>query len=185
MKQKKTVVPKGCLQLIGYYSLFKKKWIDGITIYLTLAVTLFIFPVLLLKIESTSENENWKKYFKDFTAFFSFALGDFISRYTYLVFRWPKPGTFWMIIVAISRILFLFLFFLCSRGGNTVFPAIFTNDIIPIFFVFLFGLTNGHLITTVFSVPYSYEFINFTLDLKIENSKLTAQRYLCFYLDAD
>ncbi|KAF1741891.1 hypothetical protein MXB_2212 [Myxobolus squamalis] len=126
-------------QIIGYYLMFKKKWIDGITIYLTLTATLFIFPVLLLKVESTSNNKDWSIAF-------------IIS-----LLRKPIPNTMWMIILALSRFLFLFIFFLCPRGVNSIFPAIYNHDILPILFVFIFGLTNGHLITIVFSVPYSLD----------------------------
>ncbi|KAF1744563.1 hypothetical protein MXB_2269 [Myxobolus squamalis] len=142
-----------------YIVIINMKWIDGFTIYLSMTITLFIFPVLLLKLESTSSNLEWI-----FNTFFAFALGDFISRYIYMFLKWPRPGTIWMIIFASMRVLFLFLFFCCKNQLKTGFPMIFNHDVFPILFVFLFGLTGGHLITIVFSVPYSLETIEKQVD---------------------
>ncbi|KAF0985819.1 hypothetical protein HZS_6994 [Henneguya salminicola] len=142
-------------QLKKFYSIFKKKWTDSLTLFFTMSVTLMIYPVLMLSVTSTGVNKTWTSYFNSVHVFLIYNFFDFLGRYLPLILKFPKPGSIKLLILSLSRFGFIPLYFTCNRPNYKFMETLIFNDFVPILLSAIFGITNGHLITIIFGIPYS------------------------------
>ena len=56
----------------------------------------------------------------------------------------PREDSPMLVILCVSRVVFIPLFLLCNKSSTYYIPTIFTSDVIPIVLMILFGLTNGY-----------------------------------------
>lgn len=131
--------------LAGHIEILKEIWPVGLSVTGVFFVTLGAFPVLCVKIMSTSENENWADiYFQPVATFLLFNIGDYIGRLSAGFILWPGKGSKILYVMVISRVVFIPLFLLCNHDPNSNIPSVFSHDAWYIVFMLLFSLSNGY-----------------------------------------
>ncbi|XP_038076387.1 equilibrative nucleoside transporter 1-like [Patiria miniata] len=130
--------------------IFKRIWVDALSVWLTFFVTLAIFPAFNLGVVSTTEEPHSDfiaMYFTPLTCFFTFNFCDFIGSMVPAVLKWPFHKYTW--IVANVRILFFPLFILCNYRPATRTLPVYFNDIVYIIIMVIFSLSNGYFKTVI------------------------------------
>eukprot|EP00096_Caligus_rogercresseyi_P001486 TRINITY_DN1240_c0_g1_i5.p1 TRINITY_DN1240_c0_g1~~TRINITY_DN1240_c0_g1_i5.p1 ORF type:complete len:473 (-),score=120.20 TRINITY_DN1240_c0_g1_i5:837-2255(-) len=132
------------LKTVG--SVFRRSWISAATVFVTFAVTLSVFPALVVHVESFSLNPTWSQlYFTPVICFLLFNICDYVGRE--IAARFPGFGKRSLIVLALStsRIFLIPAFMLCNIPGQRNLPVFFRSDSDFIFLMILFGLSNGYL----------------------------------------
>ena len=102
---------------VSFRLVIRETWVFCVAIFLNMFVTLGVFPAIPVLTESTSNNENWRKFFIPVGCFLAFNVCDLIGRVTSTLTKWPKPskvGSFITLGVAVVRLAFIPLFILCN-----------------------------------------------------------------------
>lgn len=128
-------------------------WAYAISVFLIFAVTLSLFPAVLTNIYSVSyhsdkpEEHPWSNcLFIPLMCFLIFNTSDLTGRVIPQWIMWPK-NKYIILILSISRIVFIPLFLTCNHKGSNSELVLFKSDIYPITFNALMGLSNGYLAT--------------------------------------
>jgi hypothetical protein len=147
------------------------------TIYLTFAVTLCLFPGWISQLRSSHECEtHWRLNNDLYTpmSFLVFNVGDLTGRL--LSGRIPvtriRNMSFKLVLVALIRIVFFPLFFLCVAGeGVTSHERMdFRSDLYSLLVQFFFAVSNGILISTSFMFAASR--VGSTTDMQERSSEI-------------
>lgn len=130
--------------IIGVFNIIK---VPALTVFGVFAITLSMFPSLIVSLVSTEHcEENASRMRNDLFVpifFVLFSLGDFSGRIiagknnTILT---PK-NIGW---ISLLRLCFFPLFLMCNISESKM-PIIFTNDIWPLLFMAIFSLSNGYV----------------------------------------
>ncbi|XP_022092987.1 equilibrative nucleoside transporter 2-like [Acanthaster planci] len=130
--------------------IFKRIWVDAISVWLMFFVTLAIFPAFNLGIVSTSEEDDSdfiQTYFTPLTCFFTFNFCDFVGSMVPAILKWPFHRYTW--IVSNIRILFFPLFVLCNYRPVTRTLPVYFGDAVYIIIMIIFSLSNGYFKTVI------------------------------------
>ncbi|RXG67114.1 Equilibrative nucleoside transporter 1 [Armadillidium vulgare] len=112
---------------------------------LVFIVTLAVFPVLSVKINSSSSNPVWARdYFQPVATFLVFNLFDYFGRTCAEFILWPRRGSCFLFAISILRIAFIPLFLLCNHNPNSYLPSVFKHDAWYTTFMSAFGFSNGY-----------------------------------------
>ncbi|XP_057301546.1 equilibrative nucleoside transporter 1-like [Hydractinia symbiolongicarpus] len=133
---------------IPYWQIFKEIWPMAFSVTVVFGVTLSMFPAVLVKIRSTDEANGsmWnKKLFATVVVFLIFNCGDWVGRIFAGQFQLVKEKGPWLPFLAITRVVFIPLFFLCNIEGSVHLPYVFKHDFWPVIINVFFSLTNGYL----------------------------------------
>ncbi len=123
--------------------------IVAFSVFLTFAVTIGIFPSLIVLFTSVNRCKRNARAFNDLFIpflFVIFNLFDFVGRITAgkTGVRFTK-NTIW--IASSARLIFFPLFLLCNVDGTHL-PVVFNSDAFPIIFMTIFAFTNGYVAST-------------------------------------
>lgn len=128
-------------------------WAYAFSIFLIFVVTLSLFPAVLTNIRSVSyhsdepEEHPWSDcLFVPLMCFLVFNTSDLTGRVIPQWIIWPR-NNYILLILTISRIVFIPLLLMCNHKGSNDEIILFKNDIYPIVFNALMGLSNGYLAT--------------------------------------
>lgn len=127
---------------------FKKIWVEGVSVCLIFFVTLACFPALASSIHPCVK-ENWRvKYFTPVICFLLFNVGDWMGRSLTGLVHLPRPNqTKLMLVLSFLRIVFIPLIMFCNVKPRYNTELIFDNDLYPLVFILLLGSSNGYLST--------------------------------------
>lgn len=136
-------------QFSYHNDVFKKVWVEGISVCLVFLVTLACFPALASNIQPY-DRDNWRvKYFTPVVCFLLFNVGDWTGRSLTSIIHFPRPHQKkLMLSLTLGRFLFIPLLIFCNvvpRHSPSMF--LLKSDIYPVIFIFLLGITNGYLST--------------------------------------
>ncbi|CAL4062972.1 unnamed protein product [Meganyctiphanes norvegica] len=129
----------------NYIHVFKKIWKLALNVCFVYVVTLSIYPVIGVKIISSTTNPVWaKKYFQPVSTFLLFNVGDLIGRQTAGIWAWPRNNSKTLYIITFLRIFFIPLFLGCNNDYKSIY-SYFHHDSIYMILMILFSVSNGHL----------------------------------------
>jgi len=112
-------------------------------------VTLSVFPVVCVRIISTSSHKVWADvYFQPVITFLLFNVCDVFGRQLAGWMSWPRRGSLIYILVVL-RVVFIPLFLFCNTDIESIY-SYFTHDAVYITLMVLFSVSNGHLTALCF-----------------------------------
>ena len=135
-------------------------WLMMVAVFLIYGTTLSVFPPLISLIQSVTagSNENMEIYFVP-VAFLAFALGDWLGKSApgfpalhitdrfKIDFSAPRSAR-WIFTLSVLRLAFIPLFYMCNvifKDQTRTFPTIITSDMLYLFILFTFAVSNGWL----------------------------------------
>ncbi|NWV00708.1 S29A3 protein, partial [Upupa epops] len=125
----------------------------GFCLFYVFFISIIIFPSLSTNIESVSSNSGspWStKYFVPLTSFFLYNFADWCGRQITAWIQVPGPKSKLLLILVLLRTIFLPLFILSNYQPRAhIQPVVFNQDVYPVTFTVLLGLTNGYLGTLI------------------------------------
>jgi equilibrative nucleoside transporter 1/2/3 len=130
--------------IIGVFKIVK---IPALTVFGVFAITLSIFPALVVGFTSVDncavDAARWRNDLFVPIFFVLFSLGDFCGR---ILAGGTRPVLSALNIhwAGLARLIFYPLFLLCNVEGSRL-PIVFTNDAWPILFMCAFALSNGYV----------------------------------------
>ncbi|XP_068209553.1 equilibrative nucleoside transporter 1-like [Palaemon carinicauda] len=131
--------------LSGHLEIMKEIWPVALSVTGVFFVTLAAFPVLCVKVMSTSSNDTWRNiYFQPVATFLLFNVGDYVGRLSAGFILWPRKGSWILYLFVLLRLVFIPLFLLCNHDPKSNIPSVFTHDAWYIIIMLLFSLSNGY-----------------------------------------
>ncbi|KAM7008669.1 equilibrative nucleoside transporter 2-like [Tautogolabrus adspersus] len=132
---------------LSVFAVFKKIWRMALCVTLVFAVTLSVFPVITVRVQSVyTDCEAWKKVFTCVCCFIVFNAMDLVGRCTPSLVQWPAQKSVLFPAAVASRLIFIPLLMLCNVQ-NSKLPVLFTHDIAFVIIMALFSFSNGYLAT--------------------------------------
>lgn len=139
-------------QINGILGLFRKIAPEAFSVYITFAITISVFPgiIVLIAPVNASETSSYTKFFSAVFCFFLFNFGDLIGRTLAGKVQLPRARSpRWVLpLVCMARLLFIPAFMFCNvqvastsvRNLSTV----FNHDAWFIAFMIVFSISNGY-----------------------------------------
>ncbi|CAL8075764.1 unnamed protein product [Calicophoron daubneyi] len=135
-----------CFKLI---QCMRETWLPGACVFLTLFITLSLYPSILTKIRPMHDEPPtaWTtKFFIPVIVFLSFNICDWIGRFVSGLLRWPGRNQMRLtLLFCCLRIVLVILCLFMNQKPRVLLPAVFIHDAFPIILVIVLGLTNGYL----------------------------------------
>ena len=132
---------------IPYLMILKKISGKAASVFIVFSVTLTCFPAIMAGISSTNKGDGsiWdNELFSTLVVFLLFNLGDWIGRILAGIGQIVNEKSKWLMILCISRIVFIPLFLMCNYEHRLL-PYVFKHDYWPIIINILFSVSNGYL----------------------------------------
>ncbi|XP_033881169.3 equilibrative nucleoside transporter 3-like [Acipenser ruthenus] len=121
----------------------------GLCVFYVFCVSIVVFPAISSGIESVSKDTGspWTtKYFTPLTSFFLYNVADFCGRQITAWVQAPGPKSRLLPALVALRTVFVPLFIFCNYQPRGHIPTVlFAQDVYPVVFVSLLGLSNGYL----------------------------------------
>lgn len=129
--------------------ILKKTWVLGLCVFYVFFISIMIFPAVSSGIQSvnTDPKNPWNStYFVPLTSFLLYNVADFCGRQTTAWLQVPGPTSRVLPLLVILRTVLVPLFVWCNyQPRYHLHNVLFANDIFPVIFVCLLGLSNGYL----------------------------------------
>nr|XP_055027069.1 equilibrative nucleoside transporter 3 isoform X2 [Misgurnus anguillicaudatus]XP_055027070.1 equilibrative nucleoside transporter 3 isoform X2 [Misgurnus anguillicaudatus]XP_055027071.1 equilibrative nucleoside transporter 3 isoform X2 [Misgurnus anguillicaudatus]XP_055027072.1 equilibrative nucleoside transporter 3 isoform X2 [Misgurnus anguillicaudatus] len=129
--------------------ILKKTWVLGFCVFYVFFISIMIFPAVSSGIQSvnTDPKNPWTTtYFVPLTSFLLYNVADFCGRQTTAWLQVPGPTSRVLPLLVILRTVLVPLFVWCNyQPRYHLHNVLFANDIFPVIFVCLLGLSNGYL----------------------------------------
>jgi len=134
---------------LSLFQLFIETHKYSIASFFALLYTLVMFPAVMSRLQSTGPDGRWSQtYFLPVIVFLGFNFGDVVGRVSASFVRWPgKKSIMW---VSIARIIFIPLLLMCNLQPRSI-SVWFESDYIALVLIFLFGWSNGHILSLAVS----------------------------------
>ena len=119
----------------------------ALSVFIVFSVTLTCFPAIMAGISSTNKGDGsiWdNELFSTLVVFLVFNLGDWIGRILAGIGQIVNEKSKWLLILSISRIVFIPLFLMCNYKHRLL-PYVFNHDFWPIIINVLCSVSNGYL----------------------------------------
>ncbi|NXS77233.1 S29A3 protein, partial [Erpornis zantholeuca] len=133
--------------------ILQKTALLGFCLFYVFFISIIIFPSLSSNIESVSKSSGspWStKYFTPLTCFLLYNLADWCGRQVTAWIQVPGPKSKLLPALVLLRSIFLPLFILSNYQPRThIRTVVFNQDIYPVVFTVLLGLSNGYLGTLI------------------------------------
>lgn len=134
-----------CQERSSVLAVFKKIWLMAACVTCVFAVTLSVFPVITVRVQTVyTDNAAWKKVFTCVCCFIVFNAMDFAGRSTPSLVQWPSKGSVLFPAAVLSRLLFIPLLMLCNVPNSNL-TILFRHDAAFVFIMALFSFSNGYL----------------------------------------
>ncbi|NXH17111.1 S29A3 protein, partial [Bucco capensis] len=135
------------------HPILQKTALLGFCLFYVFFISIIIFPSLSSSIESVSKASGslWStKYFAPLTSFLLYNFADWCGRQITAWIQFPGPESKLLPTLVLLRTIFLPLFILSNYQPRAHIQKVFFNqDIYPVVFTALLGLSNGYLGTLV------------------------------------
>ncbi|XP_010171647.1 equilibrative nucleoside transporter 3 [Antrostomus carolinensis] len=133
--------------------ILQKTALLGFCLFYVFFISIIIFPSLSSNIESVSKSSGsqWStKYFAPLTSFLLYNFADWCGRQITAWIQAPGPKSKLLPVLVLLRTIFLPLFILSNYQPRAhIQMVVFNQDIYPVVFTALLGLSNGYLGTLV------------------------------------
>ncbi|CAI8048454.1 Equilibrative nucleoside transporter 1 [Geodia barretti] len=137
----------------SYLAIMRKVVWYAVSVYLVFTVTISLFPAVISQVVSSAPNpshSSWTGvYYSTLVCFLMFNVADLTGRY---ITHWVQVGSGRrsLLLMTALRCLFIPAFLFCNvqvkgERGIPTYSHLPEYDIIPIFLVALFGISNGYL----------------------------------------
>ncbi|XP_022616381.1 equilibrative nucleoside transporter 2-like [Seriola dumerili] len=126
-------------------AVFKKIWLMALCVTCVFAVTLSVFPVITVRVQTVyKDNEAWKQVFTCVCCFIVFNAMDLVGRSAPSLVQWPSKESRLFPVAVLSRLVFIPLLMLCNVE-NPRLTVLFTHDCAFVTIMALFSFSNGYL----------------------------------------
>ncbi|XP_076584890.1 equilibrative nucleoside transporter 2-like [Chaetodon auriga] len=126
-------------------AVFKKIWLMAACITCVFAVTLSVFPVITVRVQTVyQENAAWKKVFTCVCCFIVFNAMDLVGRGAPSLVQWPSKESVLFPVAVLSRLIFIPLLMMCNIE-NPRLTVLFSHDCAFVVIMALFSFSNGYL----------------------------------------
>ncbi|NXI54597.1 S29A3 protein, partial [Chloroceryle aenea] len=133
--------------------ILQKTALLGFCLFYVFFISIIIFPSLSSNIESVSKSSGslWStKYFAPLTSFLLYNFADWCGRQITAWIQAPGPKSKLLPVLVLLRTIFLPLFILSNYQPRAhIQTVVFSQDVYPVIFTVLLGLSNGYLGTLV------------------------------------
>ncbi|XP_070711669.1 equilibrative nucleoside transporter 2-like [Pempheris klunzingeri] len=124
---------------------FKKIWLMAACVTCVFAVTLSVFPVITVRVQSVyTENAAWNKVFTCVCCFVVFNAMDLAGRGAPSLVQWPPKESVLFPVAVLSRLVFVPLLMTCNVQ-NSELTVLFSHDCSFVTIMALFSFSNGYL----------------------------------------
>ncbi|XP_029914187.1 equilibrative nucleoside transporter 2-like [Myripristis murdjan] len=125
-------------------SVFKKIWLMALCVTCVFAVTLAVFPVITVRVQSVYKgNPAWSKIFTCVCCFIVFNVMDVVGRGAPSLVQWPSMRSRLFPLAVFSRLVFIPLLMMCNIPDSRF--AFFTHDAAFVTIMAAFSFSNGYL----------------------------------------
>lgn len=129
---------------LSVFAVLKKIWLMALCVTCVFAVTLSVFPVITVRVQTVySESEAWKKVFTCVCCFIVFNVMDLVGRGAPSLVQWPSRSSALFPVAVLSRLIFVPLLMLCNVENST--HVLFSHDLAFVVIMALFSFSNGYL----------------------------------------
>lgn len=129
--------------------ILRKTWVLGLSVFYVFFVSIAVFPAVSSGIQSVHKDTGspWTTtYFVPLTSFFLYNAADFCGRQSTAWLQVPGPTSRVLPILVLCRTVLIPLFMFCNfQPRNHLGTVLFPNDLYPVVFNCLLGLSNGYL----------------------------------------
>ncbi|XP_044045414.1 equilibrative nucleoside transporter 2-like isoform X2 [Siniperca chuatsi] len=126
-------------------NVFKKIWLMAACVTCVFAVTLSVFPVIAVRVQTVyTDNAAWKKVFTCVCCFVVFNAMDLAGRSAPSVVQWPSKESVLFPAAVLSRLVFIPLLMLCNVHNSRL-TVLFSHDCAFVTIMALFSFSNGYL----------------------------------------
>ncbi|KAJ7987408.1 hypothetical protein DPEC_G00326180 [Dallia pectoralis] len=129
--------------------ILQKTWKLGFCVFYVFFISIMVFPAISSGIQSVNRDTGspWTNtYFTPLTSFFLYNVADFCGRQTTAWLQVPGPTSRILPVLVVCRTVLVPLFMFCNfQPRDHIHTVFFSQDLFPIFFICLLGLTNGYL----------------------------------------
>ncbi|XP_034544684.1 equilibrative nucleoside transporter 2-like [Notolabrus celidotus] len=137
--------PEESQERLSVFAVFKKIWLMALCVTCVFAVTLSVFPVITVRVQTVyTESEAWKKIFTCVCCFIVFNTMDLVGRSAPSLVQWPSKDSVLFPAAVLSRLVFIPLLMLCNVQ-NSKLPVFFSHDFAFVVIMALFSFSNGYL----------------------------------------
>lgn len=144
-------------QRLSVFAVFKKIWLMALCISCVFAVTLSVFPVITVRVQTVyKENKAWVKVFTCVCCFIVFNVMDVVGRSTPYLVQWPARQSRLFPAAVLSRVVFVPLLMMCNVQDSKL-CVLFSHDVAFVLLMALFSFTNGYLATLC--MAYAPQFV--------------------------
>ncbi|XP_041640414.1 equilibrative nucleoside transporter 2-like [Cheilinus undulatus] len=127
------------------FAVFKKIWLMALCVTCVFAVTLSVFPVITVRVQTVyTDNQAWKKIFTCVCCFIVFNAMDLLGRSAPSLAQWPSRDSSLFPVAVFSRVIFIPLLMLCNVHDSKL-PIFFRHDLAFVIIMALFSFSNGYL----------------------------------------
>ncbi|CAL8333366.1 unnamed protein product [Merluccius merluccius] len=129
---------------LSVFAVFKKIWVMAACITCIFGVTLAVFPVITVKVQTSYRGyTRWDKVFTCVCCFIMFNSMDLVGRSVPSLVQWPRKESRLFPVVVVSRVLFIPLLMMCNIPDSKL-GTIFSHDFAFVVIMALFAFSNGY-----------------------------------------
>ncbi|XP_056135776.1 equilibrative nucleoside transporter 2-like [Lampris incognitus] len=138
-------------------AVFKKIWLMAVCVTCVFAVTLAVFPVITVKVQTVyKENSAWDRVFTCVCCFIVFNAMDLAGRSAPSLIQWPSKESRLFPAAVFSRVVFIPLLMMCNISGSSP-VTLFSHDSVFVTIMALFSFSNGYFASLCMS--YAPQFV--------------------------
>ncbi|XP_068580982.1 equilibrative nucleoside transporter 3 [Cebidichthys violaceus] len=129
--------------------ILRKTWVLGVSVFYVFCVSIMVFPAVSSGIQSVNKDSGspWATtYFVPLTSFLLYNVADFCGRQATAWLQVPGPTSRVLPVLVLCRSVMVPLLMFCNyQPRDHLHTVLFANDVYPVVFNCLLGLTNGYL----------------------------------------
>ncbi|XP_054456340.1 equilibrative nucleoside transporter 3 [Anoplopoma fimbria] len=129
--------------------ILRKMWVLGMSVFYVFCISIMVFPAVSSGIQSVNKDSGspWATtYFVPLTSFLLYNVADFCGRQSTAWLQVPGPTSRVLPVLVLCRSVMVPLLMFCNyQPRDHLHTVLFTNDVYPVVFNCLLGLTNGYL----------------------------------------
>ncbi|KAI3353571.1 hypothetical protein L3Q82_020093, partial [Scortum barcoo] len=145
VKEKVSKQPGENQERSSVWSVFKKIWLMAACVTCVFAVTLSVFPVITVRVQTVyTESAAWNKVFTCVCCFIVFNIMDFLGRSAPSLVQWPSKDSPLFPAAVLSRLLFIPLLMVCNVH-NSKLTVLLKHDCAFVTVMAAFAFSNGYL----------------------------------------
>lgn len=138
---------------ISYSRIIRRIWYYGVSVFLVFFISLSVYPAVTVLVESQYKGKGsaWNDiYFVPVVTYLIFSCGDYAGRILSGIFQWPKSKPWLVVILSLTRVIFVPILMFCNAQPRYHLPVYIHNDLYYIVITILFAMSNGYLCNLTF-----------------------------------